>query len=707
MTSLSYLLVLKLIEPIRNMESFQYIISLRYGRGYNIYLSKEYLEYILKFYYGFSIIGVVSLVNDVYERFLYDMLNKERQIKWYDVKPLSYPYDPDKLQLIVGQVKNDFDTDLAEKPYYEVIEEIGLLQNIFISGTIGTGKTITAITQFAVQLIYYASNNPAKKAAMLFLDVKGNLYQFIHAFAYECGRWDDLITIELGGKWKYNPLHKPNLTAIELAHRIRNVLEMFIGATTESYWIDKAEDTIVELIKIIRIYNYGYVNFEELHNLGTKDEFRNRKLQELKRAYESDELNETQKYDYLTALAFFKNEYEELDPKAKNFIKSEITRMTQPFISSKVVKDTFCPSRDEINFYGFEDIIKDGKIVVWKINANKEPKIAKLVAAYLKLDYQKEVLITLEKKHSDPIAYNRRKVSLCDEYHEYCTKGDPEYISQSREAGSIMIVATQSYTNIKKALGNDETLTNMLLQSFVNKIWLRSDDVEYTIPKVLKQIGKVDKEKVTTSITESSRNSKVNYSLGQVLGRGKNLSTGTSISTVKEYLFDEVFLGQMLDEGQAVCFISDGKKIKGIKVVHLNKLYEGRILCEEGKIHFETIEREIFKNIGQVDLEALERASFPEIKEEKIVIIDKEFEKKTLNFRDEKPTSTKTLTFRIDKKLLREREKAHQDILEELEKEIHEQNEMKDAISAAVDKEEPIEKTTNLPKIDLERNIFD
>ena len=73
---------------------------------------------------------------------------------------------------------------------------------------------------------------------MLILDVKGNYFNQVRKFAYKYNRLDDVIVIELGGKYKYNPLNKPNLKASVLANRLKVILELFSGKTTESYWIE-------------------------------------------------------------------------------------------------------------------------------------------------------------------------------------------------------------------------------------------------------------------------------------------------------------------------------------------------------------------------------------------------------------------------------------------------------------------------------------
>ena len=103
-------------------------------------------------------------------------------------------------------------------------------------------------------------------------------------------------------------------------------------------------------------------------------------------------LTKLQIYDLHSALTFFENEYKTLDSRVLSILKSEITRMTNVFISDYDVSNTFCPERDNTNFIGFKDVIKQGKIVVLNMNIAVFKNLSKLLAAYLKLDFQSEVL---------------------------------------------------------------------------------------------------------------------------------------------------------------------------------------------------------------------------------------------------------------------------------------------------------------------------
>ena len=128
------------------------------------------------------------------------------------------------------------------EPIY--IPEKSLYQNMLITGGIGTGKTASAMYPFTKQLIKYKCNSPQEKLGFLILDVKGNYYSKVKEFAAQYNRQNDVIVIELNGKYTYNPLDKPNLKASILANRIKTILLLFSPNNSESYWLDKSEQVI-------------------------------------------------------------------------------------------------------------------------------------------------------------------------------------------------------------------------------------------------------------------------------------------------------------------------------------------------------------------------------------------------------------------------------------------------------------------------------
>ena len=85
-----------------------------------------------------------------------------------------------ELKLLIGENVN------TKEIIY--LPEKSLYQNILITGTIGTGKTSSAMYPFTKQLIKYENFNNNKKLGMLILDVKGNYYRKVVEFAYEFNR---------------------------------------------------------------------------------------------------------------------------------------------------------------------------------------------------------------------------------------------------------------------------------------------------------------------------------------------------------------------------------------------------------------------------------------------------------------------------------------------------------------------------------------
>lgn len=92
---------------------------------------------------------------------------------------------------------------------------------------------------FTKQLINYMNNDFNKKLGFLILDVKGNYYSKVLEFAKQSNRLDDVIVIELNGKYTYNPLDKPNLKASILANRLKNILLLFSPNNSESFGLIK------------------------------------------------------------------------------------------------------------------------------------------------------------------------------------------------------------------------------------------------------------------------------------------------------------------------------------------------------------------------------------------------------------------------------------------------------------------------------------
>ena len=409
---------------------------------------------------------------------------------------------------------------------------------------------------FTKQLIGYSYQNPIQKLGMLILDVKGNYYQKVLEFAQEFHRTQDIIVIELGGKYHYNPLHKPNLKPSILANRLKTILLLFSKNNSETYWLDEAEKVLTEAIKLCRLYNNNYVTFEELHKLVTQSNYYIEKVAKLRERFVQNHFSQSEIYDLLSSITFFEKEFFNLDHRTFSILKSEITRITNCFISDYEVLKTFNPIESELNFLGFEQVLLEGKIVVLNMNISQYTNLSKIIAAYLKLDFQTEVMSRLSKY---PDGKFRSVCFISDEYSEYCTETDSNFFAQSREAKCINIVATQSYTSLLNTL-KEQSCVNVIIQNLINKLWFRSDDL-WTIESAQKQIGKEDKEKISKGISENAKETTFNYFTNSLNSKNSSISETISTYLHSDFVYDTNFFTQSLENFTCLTFLSDGLKI--------------------------------------------------------------------------------------------------------------------------------------------------
>ena len=173
----------------------------------------------------------------------------------------------------------------------------------------------------------------------------------------------------------------------------------------------------------------------------------------------------------------------------------------------------------------------------------------------MKLDFQTDILKQLSNNNINI----RPSVFISDEYQEYVTSSDAQFLAQSRESKCINIVATQSYTSLLNTL-NNQSSTKVIIQNLVNKLWFRCDDI-FTIEDIQKQLGKVEKERLSKSFSENSKESFYNPFSKNFISVDSNLSESINSYTQFDYEFDYKFFTQELSTFKCLAFLSDGNKI--------------------------------------------------------------------------------------------------------------------------------------------------
>ena len=203
------------------------------------------------------------------------------------------------------------------------------------------------------------------------------------------------------------------------------------------------------------------------------------------------------------------------------------------------------------------------------MNISQYSMLSRIIATYLKLDFQTEIMSFLSKNKQKTTAF------ICDEYDKFVSKTDSEFFSLSREAKCINIVSTQSYSSLKTTL-KDDSFVKVITQNLINKIWFRTDDI-FTIEEAQKQLGKEEKEKFSKTISENAKETKFSYITNSLNSENSNISETFSTYTQNDYVFESNFFTQNLETFTALTFLSDGNKIYSPKKLNMFPYFKDKL----------------------------------------------------------------------------------------------------------------------------------
>jgi len=488
-------------------------------------LDKHFILFKILYFLFFSLF----VMNFVYKFVSYyiDKKNNKKSI-----------VENDELKIFIGR-------DTEDNEVY--IRNNGIFQNVLITGSIGSGKTSAAISRIVLELV---KNN----ISGLIIDIKGNYINELRKIFNNNNIDINIIEISLNNSFKYNPIDKPNKTSIELANELRLVLTLLSETKmSDSYWLDKVESFLCDFITLIRA-DGKIVSFYEIHKLVNEEKYLLNIIDSIKSKILKNKFSEEILFNINSAISNIQNEYFKLDERTIAIIKSEITRITNVFVSDKLLYDKFCQESDYIDIYN--------NIYVLSIDIGKNPKLLKVIATYLKLDFQKQVLSNFFSK--------KQVFFICDEYQEIANIEDAHFFSISREYKCVNVISMQSYSSLLNSL-NNEYSARVIIQNLVNKIWFRNDDV-YTINEIIKQIGKEKKDLKTTNFSENARSSRFNILSSKFKNYNTSLAKSISYSEKDDYIFSEDFFTLGLKTFEATCLISDGKNIKLYKKCTLKRM---------------------------------------------------------------------------------------------------------------------------------------
>lgn len=395
-------------------------------------------------------------------------------------------------------------TTSIEKPIeWLELDEASLKGGIMLTGSIGSGKSVAAMIPWFEQ----ALTNFDPRPAVLLMDAKGMLTKDAIKLVKKHNLENNLLHLRFGGNLKMNPLYRKQIlksgSYAEVAYMIRAATLNFAGKESgeSKFWGIKGSD----LLRNTTVYcgaKYGdYFTLIEFYGALLACEQSDFGV-ELRAFQESGKFDEEETFNINSAINYFERDYSKLDSKMKSSIFATATTFLTQLLEYQTAK-IFCPKKEDVTFWSFDEVLKNGNIFVFDID---NYGISKALGTLIKLLYQTAVLnryrvndVLIEKK---PLAF-----SFIDEYPDVATFGgsdaigDDTYQAKCRAAGGVNIYAMQSHSSLESALG-DKKACDTLLQNFRTHIAGHSLDHK-TISFFSSVAGEEEVEKESENYSET------------------------------------------------------------------------------------------------------------------------------------------------------------------------------------------------------------
>lgn len=485
----------------------------------------------------------------------------EKEVVTKSVVP-DKPDFENKLTVLVGEVHDPVSGERVKKPSLLLLHAKGLVTNLAILGSIGSGKTVF-IESILEQLLTYKHTDPTQKIGLLALDEKGNFYKNIQTVLDRIGgdRKEDIYLFTQESNINFNPIHQPHKNHSEVARMISAVIET--TAAKGATWIaDRANDFLTTAVMLTRLTSdQFYVTINDVSRLISDESFYEERITVLKSRKEdvSDWIksrptflsdiaeNENALNSYLEdseklITSFFDEWYlmKNNADKNQNIIISAMRTVFMPFADPLYAKIFSPSSPDQINFKGFEWMINEGKIFCLSFPRS----INKIVSMFVKLSYQQTVIDSLKR---GTISKDRYFAYIHDECHTTINiELDNDFLNLCREANAINVIATQNYVTLLDAIGGNgsDSSVRRFLDNFRNKMFFSTGDSKSRQYYAF-ECAFEEKEETSISFSESSKKSDINIAHNEIVTNDPSLNQSVSKFKRRKHCFDETEFQQL------------------------------------------------------------------------------------------------------------------------------------------------------------------
>lgn len=460
-----------------------------------------------------------------------------------------------------GKLSHGISDSESEDEKWVTIPSRGLNGGIFISGSIGSGKTQGTILRYLRQLV-----NQETCPAMLLVDPKRTFLNEAEKIIRQAGYGDRIVRISLKGNESFNPVYvqEPlkDSRFTELAEMVRSAAVNFMGKSSDSPFWEVSSSHLIRNAITYCAAKYEYFTLLDLYKTIVRASKENL-ADDLKECILNEKFSQEEKFNIERSIEYFENEYSQLEDRVRTGIVATSTAFInqfQEFAASRI----FCPAQENLSIKSMEELILEGKILLFDVN---QPGLARSMGTFIKLHFEQAVLNLLPELKTRAVPYTT--ALIIDEYQDVVTCGsggtigDDSFMAKARESKPAVIVATQSLSSLMNSVGSQRPALE-LVQNFRTRIACHSSDLE-TIKLFQELAGKEEVERKSRSISETARSARLNLFAGGFDSQDSSLNESVSQSIHREDLISGKEFSR-LRTFEAFAQVFDGIETKFIKL---------------------------------------------------------------------------------------------------------------------------------------------
>ena len=425
--------------------------------------------------------------------------------------------------VLVQQTKEAF----SFTPEYSFLPALGLATGLGIFGAPGSGKTASAIRACAFKLFHFSNLDDSRDSAEdssrvggLVMDSKGVLVQPLSEEMAAAGREADLIAIGPQRPMKWNPLHIPEARPSTIAAMFITAIENMNGSPygAESRWIRNGATHFAEaIIGLIRL-KCGYVTPLMVREFISALQSETQGVDQpsvvtrgiIDAYFSGSDIPETEPNEFAHHASLLVSRMSE-DEKFRTIYLSELGNILVT-LTEPVICDVCNSPKDELNFPSWKEAINRGLVVVLDCNSQEAPGLSIVLGTLLKLSYQQAMLNRPLWSADGSCNADRYMTLIIDEYQDFASHGDAEYLAKGRESKSLTIFSTQGIGSIIQKVGDE--ITTVILQSMRSRLFLAQSPPE----KAAELLGKFNRQIMNTTYAEQVQDASL-HATGKFAGK--------------------------------------------------------------------------------------------------------------------------------------------------------------------------------------------